>query len=378
MSDHETKFTSPQRSSHSELAALRRKAEKDSIFVKALNVFPEVVLMLDQNRQVVYCNERAVQTLGVGCVDDVMGRRPGELFHCIYSGLEEAGCGTSEFCRECGGVKSILTAQQQGKACSQECRMRIRNKEGEEEALDLRVWAVPIELSGDQFVLLTIRNIIDEKRRESLERTFFHDILNDAGVLMLYSQNVRDGLMAEEENPGEKMNLYTRRLIEAISIQKDLLAAESGRFFPQQSSFSVREFLDEVAEFSRDMPLPGAGGLELQGADIQTRIKTDRVILRRILINLVKNAVEASENGEEVRLTYDYQGTMHCFSVHNQAVMSPSVRLQIFQRSFSTKGPGRGIGVYSVKLFTERYLGGKVTFKSSEGEGTVFSVFLPG
>lgn len=57
--------------------------------------------------------------------------------------------------------------------------------------------------------------------------------------------------------------------------------------------------------------------------------------------------------------------------------MPDEVKLQIFQRSFSTKGRGRGIGTYSIKLFTEKYLEGKVSFTSKEGEGTVFTVELP-
>ena len=57
--------------------------------------------------------------------------------------------------------------------------------------------------------------------------------------------------------------------------------------------------------------------------------------------------------------------------------MTEAVRHQIFQRSFSTKGPGRGLGTYSVKLFTEQYLKGKVGFESLEGKGTTFFVSLP-
>ncbi len=62
------------------------------------------------------------------------------------------------------------------------------------------------------------------------------------------------------------------------------------------------------------------------------------------------------------------------FFVYNKTVMTESVKLQVFQRSFSTKGKGRGIGTYSVKLFVERYLKGKVAFVSEEGKGTTFSV----
>ena len=58
--------------------------------------------------------------------------------------------------------------------------------------------------------------------------------------------------------------------------------------------------------------------------------------------------------------------------------MPEAVRHQLFQRSFSTReGRGRGIGSYSVKLLTEKYLRGDVSFVSREPEGTTFFVALP-
>jgi signal transduction histidine kinase len=57
--------------------------------------------------------------------------------------------------------------------------------------------------------------------------------------------------------------------------------------------------------------------------------------------------------------------------------MPESVRLQVFKRSFSTKGSDRGLGTYSIKLLTENYLGGEVGFASEEGNGTTFWVKLP-
>jgi hypothetical protein len=104
---------------------------------------------------------------------------------------------------------------------------------------------------------------------------------------------------------------------------------------------------------------------------------TDKLLLQRVLSNLVKNALEASLEGEQVSLDFQNQGAP-VFRVHNEAAMPEAVRLQVFRRSFSTKSPvGRGIGTYSAKLITERYLGGSLTFTSSEEEGTTFAVTLP-
>ncbi|MBK8046925.1 MAG: hypothetical protein IPK16_07250 [Anaerolineales bacterium] len=56
---------------------------------------------------------------------------------------------------------------------------------------------------------------------------------------------------------------------------------------------------------------------------------------------------------------------------------SADIQLQVFQRSFSTKGNGRGLGTYSMKLLTERYLQGEVGFVSTPESGTTFFARFP-
>jgi len=57
--------------------------------------------------------------------------------------------------------------------------------------------------------------------------------------------------------------------------------------------------------------------------------------------------------------------------------MPRNVQLQVFNRSFSTKGQGRGIGTYSIRLLVTRYLRGTVDFTSSKEQGTTFRARLP-
>ncbi|MBU1735589.1 MAG: ATP-binding protein, partial [Verrucomicrobia bacterium] len=107
-------------------------------------------------------------------------------------------------------------------------------------------------------------------------------------------------------------------------------------------------------------------------------INTDATLLGRVLSNMTKNALEASALGESVTIGFERLDDEEVrFSVHNPAVMPREVQLQIFQRSFSTRGEGRGLGTYSIKLITERYLHGSANFTSKEGEGTFFYVNLP-
>jgi sensor histidine kinase regulating citrate/malate metabolism len=63
--------------------------------------------------------------------------------------------------------------------------------------------------------------------------------------------------------------------------------------------------------------------------------------------------------------------------VHNTTFMPQHVQLQIFNRSFSSKGKGRGLGTYSMKLLSERYLSGTVSFESAKEQGTTFYAQYP-
>jgi sensor histidine kinase regulating citrate/malate metabolism len=87
--------------------------------------------------------------------------------------------------------------------------------------------------------------------------------------------------------------------------------------------------------------------------------------------------LEASPKNATVVLDCYQEGATIVFTVNNLSYMSIAVQAQVFQRSFSTKGSGRGLGTYSIKLLTERYLNGTVHFSTSEDKGTTFFVNLP-
>jgi signal transduction histidine kinase len=226
-------------------------------------------------------------------------------------------------------------------------------------------------------MVVAVKDISDEKRRQVLERVFFHDALNAAGGI----RGLLEILPNLPDEEALKMREIARQsaieLINVIESQRDLAAAERGELKVVSREVDVRPILTNLVALyghhtvamGKELPPPLIVG--------PTLIQTDSVLLSRILGNLLKNALEASAPGQKVSLCYLNQG-VPTFQVHNHTVMPLAVRLQIFQRSFSTKGVNhRGIGSYSVKLLTEKYLGGTVSFTSAEGEGTTFTVQLP-
>jgi signal transduction histidine kinase len=91
---------------------------------------------------------------------------------------------------------------------------------------------------------------------------------------------------------------------------------------------------------------------------------------------MVKNALEASPAGDVVTLGVDKSESELHFWVHNAAVIPLAYQQRIFQRDFSTKGSGRGLGTYSMQLLG-RFLSGDVSFESASGSGTRFTLRLP-
>lgn len=92
---------------------------------------------------------------------------------------------------------------------------------------------------------------------------------------------------------------------------------------------------------------------------------------------MLKNALEAAEKGEKVQLGCKTKNGSVEFWVHNNQVIPGEDQLKVFKRSFSTKGRGRGLGTYSMKLLTEKYLDGKIEFTSKPGQGTTFRAVYP-
>jgi sensor histidine kinase regulating citrate/malate metabolism len=87
------------------------------------------------------------------------------------------------------------------------------------------------------------------------------------------------------------------------------------------------------------------------------------------------NALEATPDGGTVTLGCKADHAVLRFWVHNDQLISKQIRKQIFKRSVSNKGHGRGNGTYSIKHLSE-LLGGEAYFTSTDSDGTVFSLLL--
>ena len=241
----------------------------------------------------------------------------------------------------------------------------------------LRDYVVPLEIGGRWYQILTLSDIAGEKKREALERVFFHDVLNTASGIHATVSLLNDSQDQQERDELlSVLGTMADGLVEEIRGQRLLLSAENGTLPVELEQIRSLPFLERIARRFSQYEIMDGKTVEI-GECRDVLFESDPTILARVLVNLVKNALEASRAGDSVHVACRRRDDEVVFSVWNSGVMSEDVQLQIFNRRFSTKGKDRGLGTHSVKLFAETYLGGRVTFRSEEPDGTTFFVALP-
>jgi len=347
------------------------------LVIDLLDCLPDPVFILDENRKIVLANDK-LNNLLRNPRRNLTGLAVGEALGCVFATRETCGTLQTASCRLCGGALAIRRCQTSGTTEIRDCQINSRDGDGRSITLDLRVWAKPLEVEGATYTLISLRDITQDRRRKILERIFFHDLLNIAGGLQEVLKFWSVGAGQDSASMSRLAQEMASQLMEEIIVQRDLAHAEQGELKVDVRDLNADVLLEQIKLLCAQYP--GAQGKTIQVSPItdSPRIRSDGILLMRVLGNLIKNALEASGEGQTVTLTFQNRGEP-TFLVHNETGMSNEVKKQIFRRSFSTKSPrGRGIGTYSIKLLTERYLGGKVSFTSSEEGGTTFQIQLPG
>jgi hypothetical protein len=355
----------------------KNKIEASEFLDKILAKTPFMFLILNDKRQVIYSNHILAEHLGFESMDETIGSRPGEIFNCVNSDKEPGGCGTSEHCRYCGAIEAILESKISNRYVSRDSVINMKSN-GRVEPGNFNISSRPFDWEGESFYIITIEDISSNKRKEQLERTFFHDIKNKAGTVSGFLQ------LLKTRKDDSKNELYFElavrgilELLEDIEYQRQLLLAENGDLKVRIVDIDIKQVIINACADFHEMARRYEVSIRTDFPEADTILKSDPVLLKRLLGNLLKNAIEASTTGEVIIAGYHSEQNSLVIQVKNPVFIPKDIQYKIFNRSFSSKGDGRGIGTYSIKLFTEEYLKGKVYFTSSEQVGTIFNISLP-
>ncbi len=336
-----------------------------------LNNIPDMVMMLNSNQEAVYGNTHMREFIDQGEETKFTGRKIGDIFNCVNAKLSPGGCGSSPKCSQCGAFHALADAKKNLKATYE----YTLNRQGKEENV-FQVWTMPLFINGELFIKFIMRDIGEIKQKQMLETVFLRDLAQLTEVLMSKLEHAKQNPYSRE-SLFEEVYFLSNEIHDLIQSQQDLLAAEDDRLKTELSDINS---YCELQNIIRDMKPT----LQKNDKNIVVREDSDKVffqcdkrLLKRVIRHMLSNAIEATPPGENIHAECVRKEDNVLFKIHNNTFIPEDVQKQLFKRSFSTKGEGRGMGTYSMRLFAEKYLNGEVSCSSSQKNGTTFVVSLP-
>lgn len=224
---------------------------------------------------------------------------------------------------------------------------------------------------------VTVQRRLEERlrevqRREDIERIssmVAHDIRNPLN-------SAAQALEMAARAPGNNESLYalaSRSVSRAIRMIEEL--RENTRVIqPSLVEVNIRALVEDTL---RELPRPDGVAAELVFTDDVGRVRVDPALVRRVLENLVGNAVEAMPEGGRLRVRAWREGGDVQLSVSDTGVGIPAEMTgKIFTPLYTTKAKGVGLGLSFCRRAVEAH-DGSIWFESTPGKGTTFTVRLP-
>ncbi len=271
-------------------------------------------------------------------------------------------------------------------------RELIRLKVGED-IIQLSIYAIELTLRGENLKLISLQNIqseLEEKEMEAwqnLVRVLTHEIMNSVTPISSLAGTIDDELKNHlRDDSGKPLN---KEQLEDIHLSLQTISKRSEGLIhfvkefrslthipkPRPVNISACALFEEIAILHKKELLEKNTKLEFSVDPQDLTITADKIMTEQVLINLVKNAIQAFEEQENktIILRAYYNDKMRpVISVKDNGTgIDPEALEKIFIPFFTTKKTGSGIGLSLSRQFMRQHQG-TLTVKSTVGKGTEF------
>lgn len=237
------------------------------------------------------------------------------------------------------------------------------------------------------FVLITqdiIKSRAVEQKREEYIGIASHELRNPITTLSLYSELLAQQLRIDSDkkslNMLRDMQHETARLLTLVDDLLIVNTVEGGKLTLQKTVFKVRTFATRLI---LDIQKTAPSHTILLARTKERNVRADQKRIAQVLINLIGNAIKYSPSSDTIKVGLEYRKGKCIISVQDFGPGIPKAEQKdIFTRFFRARGAetgavaGSGLGLYISKEIMKKH-GERLSVKSVEGQGTVFSFTLP-
>lgn len=213
--------------------------------------------------------------------------------------------------------------------------------------------------------------------REAVERIARHDLKTPLNNIASMPERMRmlHAYGKEEEAILQAIEETAKRALSMLQLSMDFSRMEDGQYEFLSSSIDLAEVTEIVCGTLQRHAQSKHLSIVLKRAAHPCVANADWVLCETIVENLLRNAIEASPEGDEITLDV-FEGDKVGISIHNRGAVPVSVRKTFFHK-YSTAGKvgGNGLGTYSAWVMA-RAQGGNVQMQTSETLGTTVTVEL--
>ena len=178
-----------------------------------------------------------------------------------------------------------------------------------------------------------------------------------------------------------------RRLTRIVEDLFLLARADAGQYRPSFTPFYLDETVGECVRAVRSLATQHGLALHYRHTEDELLIRGDEGLIRRMILNLLDNAIKYTPSGGQVRVELESADSNYSISITDTGTgISPESQPHIFERFYradktrsrngETDGSGAGLGL-AIALWVAEMHGGRIALARSDKNGTAFNVALP-
>jgi PAS domain S-box-containing protein len=232
----------------------------------------------------------------------------------------------------------------------------------------------------EELVMDRTRQLQEKERLAAIGTTagmVGHDIRNPLQALISDVFLIKTELADMTESQA-KQNVYESldSIEEGIVYINKIVADLQDYSRPLSPEFENVDLTGLVADVIKTIDIPSNIKLYTDIKPLSV-MRIERTFTRRVLTNLINNAIQAMPNGGQLTISaYQQKCNINIFVEDTGVGIPEDVRSKVFTPMFTTKAKGQGLGLAVVKRLVEAQ-GGSISFESKVGVGTKFTIKLP-